>query len=103
MAQREDASKQDAHISTLSKALSTLRNTRIPISIIKKFEREWQAHDLQEISDFVLEGEGVWWHKDGDEVGFHDFSGFPAPVSGPQFHNFRSSDLKDEKAYLQQC
>ncbi|CAB4006663.1 Hypothetical predicted protein [Paramuricea clavata] len=40
MAQREDASKQDAHISTLSKALSPLRNTRIPISIIKRFERE---------------------------------------------------------------
>jgi hypothetical protein len=102
MAQREDASKQDAHISMLSKALSPLRNTQIPISIIKKFEREWQAH-LQEISDFVLEGEGVWWHKDGDEVEFHDVSGFPAPGSGPQLHHFRLSNLKDEKAYLQQC
>ena len=68
----------------------------------KKFEREWQAH-LQEISDFLLEGEGVWWHKDGDEVEFHDVSGFPAPGSGPQLHHFRSSNLKDEKAYLQQC
>jgi hypothetical protein len=102
MAQREDASKQDAHISTLSKALSPLRNTRIPISTIKKFQREWQAH-LQEISDFLLEGEGVWWRKDDDEVEFHDVSGIPGPSSGPQLHHFRSSNLKDEKAYLQQC
>ena len=58
MAKREDASKQDVHISTLSKALSPLHNTRFPISVIRKFEREWQAH-LQEISDFLLEGEGV--------------------------------------------
>ena len=53
MTQREDVSKQDAHISTLSKALNCCRNTRIPISTVQKFEREWQAH-LQEIRDFLL-------------------------------------------------
>ena len=102
MARREDATKQDAHISTLSNALNPQHNTRIRISTIKKFEREWQAH-LQEISDFLLEGKGVWWHTDNDEVEFHDVSGFPQPSSGPQLHHFRSSNLKDEKAYLQQC
>ena len=102
MTQREDVSKQDAHISTLSKALNRRRNTRIPISTVKKFEREWQAH-LQEISDFLLKGEGVWWHKDDEEVEFHDVSCFPEPSSGPQLHHFRSSNLQDEKAYLQQC
>lgn len=101
MTKRDDASKQDAHISTLSKALSPLRNTRIRISMIKKFEREWQAH-LQEISDFLLEGEGVWWRKENDAVEFQDISGFPPGGSGPQVH-FRSRHLKDEKAYLQQC
>ena len=55
MTRREDATKQDAHISTLSNALNPQHNTRIRISTIKMFEREWQAH-LQEISDFLLEG-----------------------------------------------
>ena len=64
-------------ISTLSKALNPQHKTRIRISMIKKFEREWKAH-LQETSDFLLKGKGVWWHKDNDEVDFHDVSTTPS-------------------------
>ena len=46
----------------------------------------------------------MWWHKDDEAVEFHDISGFPsADESGPQLHHFRSSTLKDEEIYLQQC
>ena len=103
MGKREDVSKQQGYISTLSKSLPPLQNTRIPIDVIKTHAREWQAH-LQQISDFLQEGEGVWWHKDDEAVEFHDISGFPsADESGPQLHHFRSSTLKDEEIYLQQC
>ena len=73
---KEDAAKQQGYISKLSESLRPPQNTRVPISVIKKHSREWQAH-LQEISDFLQEGEGVWWHLDNDTVEFHDISESP--------------------------
>ena len=75
----------------------------MPISVIKKHSREWQAHQ-QEISDFLQEGEGVWWHLDNDTVKFHDISESPqAEEPGPLLHHFRSRSLKDEETHLHQC
>ena len=53
MGMREDVSKK-GYISTFSKALSPLQNTRIPTNVIQKYVqvREWQVH-LQQISDFL--------------------------------------------------
>ena len=33
--------------------------------------RVWQCH-LERISDFLLVGEGRWWHREGNFVVFHD-------------------------------
>jgi len=100
--QGNDAARQQAQVSNLAKSLPPSHNTVIPISIIKKHSEEWQAH-LQHISDFLLEGEGVWWHKAGDAVEFYDVSNSPDPSQGPQLHHFRSSTLSEEENYMKSC
>jgi hypothetical protein len=99
----DDISNQEAKISRLSKCLPESKNTRIALSIVRKYSREWQAQ-LQNISDFLLEGEGVWWSKDDEAVELHDINNFPSQQeSRPQLHHFRSTTLKDEATYIQQC
>ena len=97
----ESVQRQQHEISHLAKALQPPLNTSIPFSLIEKHSREWQAH-LMEISDFLAEGEGIWWQKHDVAIEFFDVS--KAPVhGGPQLHHFRSSNFLKEKMYLQQC
>ena len=71
--------------------------------LVKQHTSDWQAH-LQRISDFLLEGEGVWWCTDGEDILFNDITNSPSISDhGPQLHHFRSSSLKEEEAYLQKC
>ncbi|KAK3709657.1 hypothetical protein QZH41_010994 [Actinostola sp. cb2023] len=101
--QGDDVSQQQAHISNLARSLPPATNTHIPLSIIKKHSREWQAH-LQQISDYLKEGEGVWWSKTGDFVEFHDVTKHPLPQdTGPQLHHFRSTNLEKEAIRLEDC
>ncbi|KAK3735229.1 hypothetical protein QZH41_008432 [Actinostola sp. cb2023] len=101
--QGDDAGRQQAHISKLAQCLPERSNTCIPISMIKKNSREWQAH-LQQISDYLVEGEGVWWMKEDEMVEFYDVTKHPTQQQfGPQLHHFRSSNLQHEATHLDQC
>ena len=58
----------------------------------------YQVH-LEQISDFLLCGRGVWWHtdKESKEIIFHDSKGQPElREQGPPIHHFRSSSLESE-------
>lgn len=101
--QGNDARSQQAHVSDLSKSLPPGKNTYIPYTVIRKHPRAWQAH-LQHISDFLLEGEGVWFTLLDEGVELHDCTGYPELLlRGPQLHHFRSSSLKQEEEYLNSC
>ena len=99
----DDASQQQDEISNLAKSLPPPTNTRIPLHLVKQHNSDWQAY-LQRISDFLLEGEGVWWCTDGEDILFNDITNSPRITDhGLQLHHFRSSSLKEEDAYLQKC
>ena len=101
--QQNNTAKQQAYISNLAQCLPAATNTRVPLAIVRKYTREWQAH-LQQISDYLLEGQGIWWSLDKEDVVFHDISGHPLPEeAGPQLHHFRSSSLSSELSNLKQC
>lgn len=101
--QGNDSGRQQAQVSNLAKCLPIPKNTVIPLAIIRKHSREWQAH-LQHISDFLLEGEGVWWGYTEDGVEFHDVTKHPDPLErGPELHHFRSQTLTQEENYLKRC
>ena len=100
--EQNDVARQQAVISNLAKCLKAPSNTRIPLAMVRKYSREWQAH-LQQVSDFLAEGEGVWWSKDEDTIEFHDITNHPTTQeAGPALHHFRSSTLVEEVAYLNQ-
>lgn len=96
-------STQQSSISKLSKCLPPQENTKIPLDMVQRYSREWQAH-LQQISDFLLEGKGKWWREDNEAIEFYDiYNQTPAIESGPPLHHFRSSTLASEAAYLKEC
>ena len=62
----------------------------------------YQAH-LERIADFLMPGEGVWWHFDKDMrcIIFHDGAGQQSSrLQGPPLHHFRSWTVRMERAYL---
>ena len=62
----------------------------------------YQAH-LERIADFLLRGEGVWWHFDKDMrcIIFHDGADQQSSrLQGPPLHHFRSWTVRMERAYL---
>ena len=99
----DDVSQQQAEISYLTRSLPPPANTKISFSFIQRYRGAWQAH-LQRISDFLLEGKGVWWKRDGKNIVFNDVVDCPSIADhGPQLHHFRSRSLKEEEAYLLEC
>ena len=65
---------------------------------------EYQAH-LERISDFLLPGEGIWWHYDDEimSIVFHDGKDEPNDrIQGPKLHHFRSSTFASERNYLKE-
>ena len=91
--------------SLIGKYASTLpppSNTEFPETEINSYE--YQAH-LERISDFLLPGEGIWWHYDEDirSVIFHDGHLEPKEkVEGPLLNHFRSSIIKSERIFLRE-
>ena len=56
----------------------------------------WNAH-LEKIADFLLPGELVWWHTEGDDVVLHDGDDEPN-YTRPEL-NFQSSRSKVAEAW----
>jgi hypothetical protein len=97
--------KQQAHISNLAKSLPPLGNTVVPFVTLASSSSSWQAH-LERISDFLIVGKDIWWssNEEGD-LEFFDGknTGVDVRSEGPKLHHFRSSDFKEEEAYLTKC
>ncbi|CAC5411691.1 unnamed protein product [Mytilus coruscus] len=69
---RADSSqKQESEISKLAKSLPPKSRTTLPQNFIKDKFSLVQCH-LSRIAAFLLPGENVWWHFDGEDVVFHD-------------------------------
>lgn len=101
--QQDNTEKQQASISRIAECLNPPTNTHISVELVRKYSREWQAH-LQQISDYLLEGQGVWWNLVQGDIVFNDISDSPSRQDhGPQLHHFRSSSLSSESSYLKEC
>ena len=95
--------KQDSQVSKLAKSLGLRTNTIIPIPVIKKHARSWQAH-FQRLADFLLPGKGIWWcQKEGGIEFFDSQCALKDRSESPILHHYRSSNHKIEESYLQTC
>ena len=93
--------------SSIAKSASTLKpykGTVFSANFIEKHKYAYQAH-LQRVGHFLIQGEGVWWHKASDgSMCFHDGSD-DADFSdaGPELLHFRNADLQHVLRRSQTC
>ena len=102
--QSTSVAKQQSSVSKLASSLQPCGNTIIPHKLIQKHQRSWQAH-LEKVSDYLLIGKGAWWiERENGDIEFQDGEQCPDfHPEGPSLHHYRSSNLKDEEKYLQEC
>ncbi|CAG2220767.1 unnamed protein product [Mytilus edulis] len=90
---------QESIIQKLAKQIQAKPRTLIPSTILKR-PILLQSH-LERISDYILPGEGVWWHMEDGNMIFHDGpDDEPFHIEGPDMHHFRSSSYKEEHQQL---
>ena len=59
---------------------------------------------MERISDYLLCGEGVWWHRESDVIVFYDGDESPKfNGKGPSLKNFESESLQSVHAELKKC
>ena len=93
---------QQSKIGKFAGNLPDFPDTIIPNELLEK--EIYQVH-LENISDFLLCGKGVWWHVDEEnkEIVFHDSKGKPEfQEHGPPLHHFRSHSFDSEREYLKE-
>ena len=88
--------QEHSKISQSARKLPPYKGTVITTEFVRTRKCAFQEH-LQRIGHFMVQGEGVWWHRMSDgSVQFHD-SADNADISdaGPQLLHFRNADLQD--------
>ncbi|CAC5383131.1 unnamed protein product [Mytilus coruscus] len=88
--------KQDSTISRQAKRLPHRKNTIFTQKLFTGKSSVVQSH-LARIADFIIPGDQIWWHYDGENVVFHDSIDEPNfRLEGPPLSNYRSTSLKKE-------
>ena len=60
-------------VETIARRIPPYECTRFDFSILRR--GDFQAH-IERLGDFMFPGEGIWWHKEGDEIVMHDGAGY---------------------------
>lgn len=88
-------SQQESMVKRATASLKAFGRTKIPKAFIAECTSSWQAH-LEQISHYLLEGEGIWWKEMADSYVFFDGEDdLHFHPSGPKFKHFRQHDLKE--------
>ena len=62
-----------------------------------------QAH-CERIGDYLLCGEGVWWHFEENDIIFHDSEDDPdIRVEGPELLHFSNNNLQSISKHVSNC
>ncbi|CAG2217352.1 unnamed protein product [Mytilus edulis] len=85
---------QDSTISRQAKRLPHRKNTIFTNKLLSGKSSVVQSH-LARIADFIIPGDRIWWHYDGENVVFHDSIDEPNfRLERPPLSNYRSTSLK---------
>ncbi|EDO31463.1 predicted protein [Nematostella vectensis] len=83
------------------KALPQMGNATLTKDMLREYAGDWEGH-LHQIADFLVPGEGEWWHETEDTVEFHDGNDEISHRNAPALHHFRSSSIPQEQSYLRE-
>jgi hypothetical protein len=88
-------------VTKFSNALPSFGNSIFSRAFLVKHSKSWQAH-LENIGDYLLHGEGIWWGKTENESieFFYAVENPDYQPEGPVLHHFRSTTFEGEQKYL---
>ena len=95
---------ENSKISLSAAKLPPFKGTIFTVDFVRKCMYAYQAH-LQRIGHFLVQGEGVWWHRTADgNVHFHDAND-DAEFSdaGPELLHFRDAEVLDALRRSSSC
>lgn len=93
--------KQESTITQQARLLPAAENTRFPVEMLRARPYLFQTH-CERIADFLLEGENIWWHLDGDEIVFHDSPNHGGPYQlNTSSQHFRTDTFADTTKLLE--
>ena len=94
----------NSRIALSAKKLPPFPGTVFKADFVKKRVHSYQVH-LQRIGHFLVQGEGVWWHKASDgSFHFHDgYDDVDFASAGPQLLHFRNTQLEDVLRQSNDC
>ncbi|XP_057308110.1 uncharacterized protein LOC130645997 [Hydractinia symbiolongicarpus] len=103
----KECSRKSTNTSKISKFSESVLDEKRSCFNINLPLRKYQAH-LERIADFLLYGNGVWWHRENDIIIFHDGKeDDDFRVEGPLMTNFKQDNLqsvaKDVEACWKKC
>ena len=100
-AETNTVKNQESEVLKLAQALRGKENTVIPMEWLQHMSVHYQAH-LERISDYLLQGPGIWWQYVEDGVEFSDVNIHHPQLQTqtPSAHHFRSLTLGDVDTYL---
>ena len=93
----------NSRIALSGKKLPPFPGTVFKADFVKNRVHSYQAH-LQKIGHFLVQGEGVLWHKASDGS-FHCHDGYDVDFAnaGPQLLHFRNAQLEDVLRQSNDC
>ena len=93
--------RDESHVKKLSKAVGPRPNSVFSNALMVQFETQYQAH-LEQISDFLLPSEGVWWKHGAQGVEFLDGEDEEMNTRiEPKLMHYRGQSLPDVELYLE--
>ena len=93
---------ESRHSSCLCSQTPNLPGTTIKKSFIKNRASSWQLH-LQQISPFLIGGEGVWWKFSDNNFHFLDGDDDPSTQGEPGLLHFRHHSILDVQTRRDKC
>ena len=90
---------QSNKISAEARAVHTPTNTKVPLEFVSRRLDSWQLH-LEEISCYLVEGEGVWWKTCESEGVTFEFLNTENSHEDPKPQHYRAANffqLKQQK------
>lgn len=92
----KEQTSESNRISTEATAVHTPTNTKVTLEFVSTRLDSWQLH-LEEISCYLVEGEGTWWRTCNDQNVVFEFYDTQNGNDEPKPHHFRTADFSKLK------
>lgn len=92
----KEQTSESKRISAEATAVHTPTNTKVALEFVSTRLDSWQTH-LEDISCYLVEGEGAWWRTCNDQNVAFEFFDTQNGNEEPKPHHYRTADFSKMK------